>query len=97
MANADDPSVNYLCYPGGSKEINHDAMPMMLSFGLRSVRNEGMGVGEPNELGITSLAGLYAGGYASHRDMEDSFYCQGVVQTEQRGKPPPPQGWSGVL
>lgn len=82
--NADDIRVQSECFPGGSQPINHDAMPGDSSFGLRDVRNAEIMDGEPNELGIVSVAGLHWGSYCSQRQMEDDFYWQGIVTTESR-------------
>lgn len=82
--NADDIRVQAECYPGGNQPINHDAMPGDTSFGLRDVRNAEIMDGEPNELGIVSVAGLHWGSYCSQRQMEDDFYWQGIVTTESR-------------
>ena len=84
MANADDPATAALCFPGGAKDINHDAMPGMLSFGLKCVRNAEVMEGEPNELGICSLAGTNTDMYSSARAIEDQFYFQGFVATPCR-------------
>jgi hypothetical protein len=88
QANADDPLVAGDCYPGGSKEINHDIMPGDFSFGRRCVRNHAAPPGEPNELGVVSLAGVYHPQGGSMRALEDEFYAQGVVVTECRVSDP---------
>lgn len=88
QANADDPLVAGDCYPGGSKEINHDIMPGDFSFGRRCVRNHAAPPGEPNELGIVSLAGVYHPSGSEMRELEDEFYAQGVVVTECRVSDP---------
>ena len=72
------------CYPGGGNDINHDAMPGDSSFGLKCVRSVDVMEGEPNELGIVSLAGICRANYSCHRSMEDQFYWQGFVATESR-------------
>ncbi len=84
QGNAEDPRTSQYCYPGGGQAINHDAMPGDTSFGQKDVRNAEVMDGEPNELGIVSVAGLYWGKYASQREMEDDFYWQGIVTTESR-------------
>ena len=84
MANADDPVTAAGCFPGGNKDINHDAMPGDASFGLKCVRNAQVREGEPNELGIVSLAGLNTSMYSSSRAIEDQFYFQGFVATPCR-------------
>jgi hypothetical protein len=40
--------------------------------------------GEPNELGIVSLAGIQTNNYTCWRSFEDQFYWQGFVATESR-------------
>lgn len=84
QANAEDPDQARFCYPGGANDINHDAMPGDSSFGLKCVRSIDVMEGEPNELGIVSLAGINRENYSSHRTMEDQFYWQGFVATESR-------------
>lgn len=84
MKNAEDPAIARSCYPGGAKDINHDVMFGDFSFGLKCVRNGEVMEGEPNELGIVSLAGLYTEAYHSHRSMEDQWYCNGLAMTECR-------------
>jgi hypothetical protein len=86
--NAEDPTVVNQCYAGGSKEINHDIMPGDLSFGRKCVRNHQAPPGEPNELGIVSLAGMYHPRGHPMRYLEDQFYLQGVVVTECRVSDP---------
>lgn len=83
-ANADDAAVAGECFPGGSKDINHDAMPGNISLGLRALRNGEVIDGEPNERGFTSASGMQFTNYDSQRSMEDDQYFQGVVATEQR-------------
>jgi hypothetical protein len=82
--NADDPRTAPHCYPGGNQDINHDAMPRDSSFGLKNTRNAEIVDGEPNELGIVSVAGLCWSEYCSQRQMEDAYYWQGIVTTESR-------------
>jgi hypothetical protein len=82
--NAEDPRTSLFCYPGGQTPQNHDCMPGDTSFGQKDVRNAEVMDGEPNELGIVSVAGLNFGRYCSQREMEDDFYWQGVVTTESR-------------
>lgn len=84
QANSEDPRTSLDCYPGGNQPINHDAMPGDTSYGQKNVRNSEVMDGEPNELGIVSVAGLNWGRYCSQREMEDDFYWQGVVTTESR-------------
>lgn len=84
MQNADDPDTASTCFPGGNKDINHDAMPGDLSFGLKCVRNAEAMEGAPNELGIVSLAGLNTAMYSCARAIEDQFYFQGFVATPCR-------------
>lgn len=88
QANAEDPTLAGECYAGGSKEINHDIMPGDLSFGRKCVRNNAQAPGEPNEVGIVSLAGVWHPKTESHRSLEDQYYPQGVVVTECRVSDP---------
>ena len=88
QANADDPTLAAECYPGGAKEINHDIMPGDLSFGRKCIRNHSQAAGEPNEVGVVSLAGIWHPETESHRSLEDGFYLQGVVVTECRVSDP---------
>lgn len=88
QANAEDSNLAAQCYPGGGKEINHDIMPAQLSFGRKCVRNNAQAPGEPNELGVTSLAGVFHPEEESHRSLEDQYYPQGVVVTECRVSDP---------
>lgn len=87
MANADDQHLRAV-YPGGNKDQNHDAMPGDMSFGLKCVRNAEVMQGEPNELGIVSVAGINTELYSCQRAMEDQFYFQGFVATECRVSDP---------
>jgi hypothetical protein len=82
--NAADPRIAAKCYPGGQDEINHNLLPGDLSFSQKCVRNGDVGDGEPNELGVSSVAGLCWGNYCSQREMEDDYYLSGVVTTESR-------------
>lgn len=84
QANAEDPRIAATCYPGGSTDQNHDAMPGDTSYGFKNVRNTYVAQGEPNELGFVSVAGLNWGQYCSQREMEEQIYWQGVVTTESR-------------
>lgn len=85
MENAEDGSIANRCYPGGSKDVNHDVMPGDLSIGYKCARSD---TGGFNELGFVSLAGLHVGDYETHREMEDNFYAQGFVVTECRVSDP---------
>lgn len=85
MENAEDGSIANRCYPGGSKDVNHDVMPGDLSIGYKCARSD---TGGFNELGFVSLAGLHVGDYETHREMEDNFYPQGFVVTECRVSDP---------
>jgi len=84
MANGDDGAVSGECFRGGAKDINHDIMPGNISIGRRALRNGEVIDGEPNERGIASVAGLRFTDYDSQRAMEDDYYFQGIVATEQR-------------
>jgi hypothetical protein len=85
MENGEDGSRASTCYPGGSKDVNHDVMPGDLSIGYKCARSD---TGGFNELGFVSLAGLDTSAYATHREMEDNFYPQGFVVTECRVSDP---------
>lgn len=85
MENGEDGSRANTCYPGGSKDVNHDVMPGDLSIGYKCARSD---TGGFNELGFVSLAGLDTSAYATHREMEDNFYPQGFVVTECRVSDP---------
>ena len=82
--NAKDPRRAITCYPGGENDINHNAMPGDLAFGLRQTRDVESMDGEPNELATTSVAGLCWSDYNSQREMEDDFYFLGVVTGEEK-------------
>lgn len=84
--NANNPYVSETCYPNGSDDINHDIMPGYASFGQRNVRtvDDADHNAEAMEVGIVSVAGLNWGSYCSQRQMEEDFYFQGIVTTEQR-------------
>lgn len=82
--NAENPSIAQQCFPGGAHEINHDIFASYLSFGRKDTHASDVADGEPNEMGIVSVAGLYWGQYCSQREMEDIWYWQGVATTEQR-------------
>jgi hypothetical protein len=84
MQAADDPVVSASCIPGGNREINHDAMPGDLSFGLRMVRNPTAMFGASNEWGTTSVAGEDTSQYPSDEAWIQQFYFQGVCATESR-------------
>jgi len=93
------PLCDLFLKKGGQQDINHDAMPGDLSFGMKNVRNSEVNIhtnhvsfvlnqkkkvvdGEPNELGIVSVAGLNWARYCSQREMEEDFYFQ-VVKKER--------------
>jgi hypothetical protein len=82
MQNGDDPQVSQFCYPGGSKDVNHDVMPGDFSIGFKNCRNNSGG--GASEMGFVSLAGFDTQGYHDQREMEDDVYPQGVVVTECR-------------
>jgi len=82
MANGDDPQVNQLCYPGGSKDVNHDVMPGDLSFGFKNCRNNSGG--GFSEMGFAGLAGFDMNNYHDQREAEGDVYFQGVAVTECR-------------
>lgn len=85
MRNAEDAHTAQECYPGGSKDVNHDVMPGDLSIGWKDVRDP---MGGFNELGFVSLNGFYMGGNKTQREAEDSVYPQGIVTTECRVSDP---------
>jgi len=85
MRNAEDPATAQDCYPGGSKDVNHDVMPGDLSIGWKDVRDP---MGGFNELGFVSLNGFYMSGEKTQREAEDSVYPQGIVTTECRVSDP---------
>lgn len=85
MRNAEDAHTAQDCYPGGSKDVNHDVMPGDLSIGWKDVRDP---MGGFNELGFVSLNGFYMGGNKTQREAEDSVYPQGIVTTECRVSDP---------
>lgn len=85
MRNAEDAVIAQDCYPGGSKDVNHDVMPGDLSIGWKDVRDP---MGGFNELGFVSLNGFYMGGDKTQRQAEDSVYPQGIVTTECRVSDP---------
>ena len=85
MENGEDGSIATTCYPGGSKDVNHDVMPGYLSIGYKCARSD---TGGFNELGFVSLAGLNTTAYTTHREMEDNFYPQGFAVTECRVSDP---------
>lgn len=85
MENGDDPRIGLTCYPGGSKDVNHDVMPGDLSIGYKCARAD---TGGFNELGFVSLAGLDTSAYLTHREMEDNFYAQGFAVTMCRVSDP---------
>lgn len=82
--NAEDSTVSATCYKGGSNDKNHDAYPGDSSYGLKCVRSIDVMEGEPNELGIVSVAGINRAAYSSLRALESQFYWQGFVATESR-------------
>lgn len=85
MRNGEDGNIGAECYPGGSKDVNHDVMPGDLSIGWKEVRDP---TGGFNELGFVSLNGLHMGQFTSQREAEDSVYPQGIVTTECRVSDP---------
>lgn len=85
MENGEDQRVALYCYPGGSKDVNHDVMPGDLSIGYKCARAD---TGGFNELGFVSLAGLNTEAYLTHREMEDNFYAQGFAVTMCRVSDP---------
>lgn len=85
--NDSDPHMAQSVYPGGSKLINHNAMPGLMSMGLKNVRNYEVMHGEPNELGTVSVAGDEVPD-RNQRAYEDQFYFQGFVVTEDQATNP---------
>jgi len=85
--NAEDPRRAVNSFFGGGDLINHSALPGDSSFGVRSACNDYIMDGEPNEIGVVSVAGQCWQDYASHREMQDDFYWQGIVTTESRLTP----------
>lgn len=84
MQASDDPALSANCVPGGNREINHDAMPGDLSFGLRMVRNPAGMYGASNEWGTASFAGEFLGDYKKKAAWIGQYYLQGVIATESR-------------
>lgn len=84
MQAADDPSLSSDCVPGGNREINHDAMPGDLSFGMRMVRNPAGLYGASNEWGTASFAGEYLPDYKKKAAWMAQYYLQGIIATESR-------------
>lgn len=82
--NAENPMLAGQTFPGGLNDVNFDVFASYLSFGRKDTHTSDVADGEPNEMGIVSVAGLYWGQYCSQREMEDPWYWQGVATTEQR-------------
>lgn len=73
-------------YPGGGNDDNLSLMPHELAFGKKEqgAQMRYMRAGEPNEHGLTALAGTRYGDYWTDEAMMRDYYFMGVVKTEYR-------------
>jgi hypothetical protein len=85
-------------YPGGNNDDNLMVMPGELVFAPRNRESVYSMAGEPNEYGLSSMAGLYYGRYQSDDAMMRDYYFVGVAKTEFRvGNSDQPESGFAVL
>lgn len=84
QSNADDPHIASECYRKGNKEGSFDFNQYDLVMGRKCVRNAHAAAGEPNELGLATVAGQHHPPEEAMRKFEDHFYPIGLAASEYR-------------